>query len=122
MDPNQINQNPMGVPVDPMAPQMPADQPQPAVDPMPQAPMDQPQPVVPVSDPGMQTPVEPTMPEPTAPVEPVAPEVPTVPPMPEPEVPVTPVIEEQPVAPVEQTPVQGGDMGGGQMPPTTPTV
>lgn len=80
MDPNQTNQNPMGMPaVDPNA--------------------------------GMQVPpAEPAMPTPppAAPVEPVAPAMPE------------PVAPEAPVAPVEPTMPQGGDMSGGQMPPTTP--
>lgn len=110
MDPNQVNQNPMGVPVDPMAPQMPADQQQPVVDPMPQAPVDQPQPVAPVSDPGMQAPVNPVVPtEPTMPVEPT---------MPAAEVSQPPVMPENVVN--EPTAEEGGDVNGGQMPPTMP--
>lgn len=60
---------------------------------------------------GMQVPpAEPAMPTtpPAEPVEPVAPAMPE------------PVAPEAPVAPVEPVMPQGGDMGGGQMPPTTP--
>lgn len=87
MDPNQTNQNPMGMPaVDPNA--------------------------------GMQAPpAEPVMPTPppATPVEPVAPA------MPEPVAPEAPA-PEAPVAPVEPVMPQGGDMGGGQVPPTTPPM
>ena len=92
MDPNQTNQNP--TPAGDVGMGMPA------VDP----------------NAGMQVPpAEPAMPTPppAAPVEPVAPV------MPEPVVPEAPA-PEVPVAPVEPTMPQGGDMGGGQMPPTTP--
>ncbi len=66
---------------------------------------------VPAVDPnaGVQVPpVEPTMPTPppAMPVEPVAP--------------VAPTVEEQPAAPEVPVAPQGGDMGGGQMPPTMP--
>jgi len=93
MDPNQVNQNPTPV-VDPNA--------------------------------GIQAPsVEPMMPAtpPVTPVEPVAPLTPEpVMPTPEPVVPVesTPIVEDQPVAPVAPVVPQGGDVGGEQMPPTTP--
>lgn len=105
MDPNQINQNPVGAPVDPMA----------------QMPVDQPQGGMPVADPGVQAPTEPVMPTPPAPTaEPVIPEVPE--PTPAPVEPVAPVAE--PVVPVtdpnQQS--QGGDMGGGMPPAPTATV
>lgn len=67
---------------------------------------------------GMQMPpAEPAMPTipPAEPVEPVAPV------MPEPVAPEAPA-PEAPVAPVEPIMPQGGDMGGGQMPPAAPPV
>ena len=79
----------------------------------------------PVVDPnaGVQTPVEPTMP--AAPADPVAPVVPepTATPAPDPVAPVAPEPVE-PVMPEPAAPAEGGDMGGGQMPPATtpPTV
>ncbi len=92
MDPNQTNQNP--APVGDGGMGMPVTDPNVGVQ------------VPPVSEPTMPTP-------PATPVEPVA--TPTPEPMPE----STPT-PEQPIAPVEPGVPQGGDMGGGQMPPTTP--
>lgn len=107
MDPNQVNQNP-----DPMGGVNPG---VPVTDPM-GAPAPMPEPVTPQVPP--VAPVEP--------VEPVVPQVPepVVPSVPEPVAPVesTPTVEEQPVSPVMPMPdaPQGGDMGGGSVPPTTP--
>lgn len=97
MDPNQVNQNPT-----------------PAVDPITGIQTPAPEPMIPTTPP--VTPVEPV-----APVIPEVPE-PVVPSVPEPVVPVepTPTVEEQPAAPVTPVVPQSGDMGGGQMPPTTP--